>query len=59
MALWHWLLRLFRNRAGGPAASDDRRADPQEHRRRVDASAAGAARTADARLPPHQGGINF
>ncbi|HRD75909.1 MAG TPA: hypothetical protein PK264_08220 [Hyphomicrobiaceae bacterium] len=34
----------------------DQSADATEQRRRADVVAADAARTADARLPPHQGG---
>jgi hypothetical protein len=34
----------------------DHELDPTEHRRRVDISAADAARMADARTPPFQGG---
>jgi hypothetical protein len=35
---------------------DDEGVDPEEHRRRADVVAADAARMADARTPPFQGG---
>ena len=49
MRLWHWILGLFRGRTTEPTAAD---LDAQR-RAHLDARAADAARTADARLPPH------
>jgi hypothetical protein len=56
MSLGRWLVGLF-----GPhgAAQQDRYLDPRERQRRIDAAAADATWTADARLPPHQGGFGF
>ena len=40
----------------GIARAPDRSVDPDERRRRADLIAADAARQADARMPPYQGG---
>lgn len=59
MAFWNWLRRLLRRTAGKPAAGADQGVDHREHRRRVDALAADAARAADARVAPNPGGFGF
>ena len=58
MTLSRWILFQLRKLSAGPAARENS-GDSQEDRRLADEKARDAARTADARLPPHQGGINF
>lgn len=55
MRLWHWILGLFRGRTTEPTAAD---LDAQR-RAHLDARAADAARTADARLPPHNSTLPY
>jgi hypothetical protein len=59
MTLWQWIVRLFHKKSADAATSNDRHFDQHERRRILDERAADAIRTADARLPPHEGGINF
>jgi hypothetical protein len=55
LVLWLW-----RGRNRTVMTHDDLGVDTNEHKRRADYLAADAARTADARLPPHNpGGFNF
>lgn len=54
LVLWLW-----RGRSRTVMTHDDRGVDPNEHKRRADYLAADAARIADARISPHQGGFNF
>ena len=58
MILLRWILFQLRKLSAGPAAKEYSSAS-QEDRRLADEQARDAARTADARLPPHQGGMNF
>ena len=68
MATWHFIgivlgvmiiLAYALGRSRSVLGGDGQPIDPDEARRRKDAVAADAARTAEARLPPFQGGINF
>ena len=60
MALWHWIVGLIRKKSVDPTVNDERYFDPRARQRVIDQTAVDAARTADARLPPHQpGGFNF
>ena len=59
MALWQWIVGLFRKKSTNPRPGEDCYFDPSARQRLLDDKAADAARTADARLPPHQGGFNF
>ena len=53
------LLVLWRRRSRTTSTLDDQRPDPDEHGRGADVSAADAARAADARIAPNQGGFSF
>ena len=59
MTLWQWFVGLFRKKSGNPAVNDDAHFHHRERQRVLGEKAADATRTAEARLPPHQGGINF
>ena len=52
MALWHWIVGLFRKKSGDPTVNDESYFDPRKRLRDIDHAAADAVREADRRVSP-------